>query len=162
MATAKTTIKPYKLKPSTGDTLTRDDLATWREVLLSHMRQNDKWKPFLPDGDKKEWKAGDDPAGNDWTPDIKAAFSDFLTCLSTFSPVGFGETVKRESTSFNWVIDLIKDTFNLKTRGEHFLCLDDIKFDFSGGFTYQQAFMELKDFVCAGLLSETNRFESGS
>ena len=159
MATAKTTIKPYKLKPSTGDTLTRDDLATWREVLLSHMRQNDKWKPFLPDGDKKEWKAGDDPAGNDWTPDIKAAFSDFLTCLSTFSPVGFGETVKRESTSFNWVIDLIKDTFNLKTRGEHFLCLDDIKFDFSGGFTYQQAFMELKDFVCAGLLSETNRFE---
>ena len=100
-AGAKTTIKPYKLKPSSGDTITRDDLATWREVLLSHMRQNDKWKDFLPGGGKQEWKALDDTEENDWEDNIKADFEDFLTCLSTFSPTGFGETVKRESTSFN-------------------------------------------------------------
>ena len=56
-AGAKTTIKPFKLKPSSGDSITRDDLATWREVLLSHMRQNEKWKDFLPGGTKEEWNA---------------------------------------------------------------------------------------------------------
>ena len=64
-AAAKTTIKPYKLKPS-GDKLTRDDLATWREVLLSFMNQNEKWRPFLPGGpeDKSTWKAADDSEEN--------------------------------------------------------------------------------------------------
>ena len=56
---AKTSIKPFKLKPSVGDTITRDDLSTWREVLLCYMRQNDAWKPFLPGGTRSEWKAED-------------------------------------------------------------------------------------------------------
>ena len=84
-----------------------------------------------------------------------------LTSLSTFSPTGFGETFQRKSTSFNFVIDLIRDTFNLKTLGEYFLGIEDIKFDFTGGFTYQQAYiyMQLKDFLCAGLLEKKDRFE---
>ena len=124
MSSVKTTVKPYKLKPS-GDSLTRDDLSTWQEVILSHMRQNDKWKDFLPGGQKSKWKAQDDSEADDWTADVKAALADFTTCLATFSPAGFGETIKRESISFQWVIDLIKETYGLKTRGEHFLGLED-------------------------------------
>ena len=133
MAAAKVTIKPYKLKPS-GDKLSRDDVTTWKEVLLSHMRQNESWRQFLPGGGNQTWTAADDGV-NVWLPDtltraqrteIDVSFADFLTCLSTFSPAGFGETVKRESTSFNWVIDLVHDTFGLKTRGEHFLALDEV------------------------------------
>ena len=105
-AVIKTSIKPYKLKPS-GETLSRDDLATWKEVLLSHMRQNEVWKQFLPGGARAEWKASDDAEDNNWTADVTAAFEDFITCLATFSPAGFNETVKRESTSVNWVIDLM-------------------------------------------------------
>ena len=63
---AKTTIKPYKLKATTGDKLTRDDLATWKEVLLSHCRQNEAWQKFLPTGDNKEWKAADSGERNVW------------------------------------------------------------------------------------------------
>ena len=158
MSSVKTTVKPYKLKPS-GDSLTRDDLSTWQEVILSHMRQNDKWKDFLPGGQKSKWKAQDDSEVDDWTADVKAALADFTTCLATYSPAGFGETIKRESISFQWVIDLIKETYGLKTRGEHFLGLEELKFNFDGGFTYQQAYMEVKDFVCAGLLSDKDRFE---
>ena len=86
---AKTTIKPYKLKATTGDKLTRDDLATWKEVLLSHCRQNEAWQKFLPTGDNKEWKAADSGERNVWNQDaaqdaiIKADFQDFLPCLST-------------------------------------------------------------------------------
>ena len=58
-AVVKTTIQPYTLKPS-GDTLSRDVLATWKEVQLSHMRQNEYWKQFLPGGTNAEWKASDD------------------------------------------------------------------------------------------------------
>ena len=59
----KTSIKPYKLKPS-GETLSRDDLATWKEVLFSYMRQNEAWKQFLPGGANAEWKASDDAEEN--------------------------------------------------------------------------------------------------
>ena len=161
MAAAKVTIKPYKLKPSSGDSITRDDVATWKEVQLSHMRQNDDWKCFLPGGTYSTWRAADEGAAQAFAADaeVSAAFPDFLTCLATFSPAGFSETVKRESTSFNWVINLINDTFGLKTKGEHFLALDDIKFDFSGGFTYMQAYMQVKDFICSGLLAAGSRFE---
>ena len=82
MSSVKTTVKPYKLKPS-GDSLTRDDLSTWQEVILSHMRQNDKWKDFLPGGQKSKWKAQDDSEVDDWTADVKAALADFTTCLAT-------------------------------------------------------------------------------
>ena len=162
---AKTTIKPYKLKATTGDKLTRDDLATWKEVLLSHCRQNEAWQKFLPTGDNKEWKAADSGEPNVWHQDAaqntaaKADFQDFLTCLSTFAPQGFSETVKRESISFNWIINLIEDTYGLKTRGEHFLAMEDIKFEFSDSFTYQMGFMQLKDFICNGLLNQGERFE---
>ena len=171
MAAAKTSIKPYKLKPS-GDVLTRDDLATWTEVILSFMRQNDTWKPFLPGAaavggvggvggvDKTTWKSAEEPKEDTDGWQEENDFKDFLTCLATFAPSGCGETIKRESVSFNWVINLIKDTFGLKTRGEHFLALDDLKFDFDGGFTYQQAYMEVKDFICAGLLNDGDKFET--
>ena len=156
---AKTTIKPYKLKAAGDNKITRDDLATWKQVLLSHCRQNEKWRVFLgPDGTHKEWKAIDSGEANDFG-DSKDDFEDFITCLATFAPTGFSETVRRESTSFNFVIDLITDTYGLKTRGEHFLQMEDIKFDFSGGLTYQMAFMQLKDFVCNGLLNKDDKFE---
>ena len=153
-AALKTTVKPYKLKPS-GDSLSWDDLSTWREVILSHLRQNENWKDFLPGGTKSTWKAEED----NWIVEVKTALADFITCVASYSPGGFGETIKRESTSFNWVIELIKETYNLKTRGEHFLGLENLKFTFDGGFTYRQAYMEVKDFVCAGLLSVDDRFE---
>ena len=160
MAEARTTIKPYKLKVPQGEKLTRDDLATWKEVLLSYMRQNGNWEKFLPGGDKKDWKAADSGEANaGWTQAETADFKNFLCCLSTFSPSGFAETIKRESISFNWVIGLIEDTYGLKTRGEHFLSLEDMKFEFSAGFTYQMAYMKLKDFVCNGLLSADAKFE---
>ena len=62
---AKTTIKPYKLKAAGDNKITRDDLATWKQVLLSHCRQNEKWRVFLgPDGTHKEWKAIDSGEAN--------------------------------------------------------------------------------------------------
>ena len=50
-----------------------------------------------------------------------AHFEDFLTCLATHSPPNFFDTIMEEATSYNWVIDKIYETFNLKAKGEHFL-----------------------------------------
>ena len=174
----RTTIKPYKLKP-TGETLSRDDLATWRQILLGHIRQNPKWLQFLPTSSvNPKWTCSDEdetnglvemnepvgtaaPTINQTKTDVlRADFADFLTCVATYAPAGFNDTIQRESTSFNWVIDLIKSTYGLDTKGENFLGIDDLKFDFDGGFTYQQAYMQVKDFVCAGLLKSGSMFES--
>ena len=162
----KTVIKPYKLKPS-GEVLSRDDLSTWRQILLGHIRQNNQWLQFLPNSvTHKTWECTDDDENNGLvgednatTNTLRSDFQDFLTCVATYAPAGFSETIMRESTSFNWVIDLIKSTYGLETKGEHFLALDDLKFEFDTNFTYQQAYMTVKDFICASLIKEGAMFE---
>ena len=47
-------------------------------------------------------------------------FGDTLTCVATYAPAGFNDTIVRESTSFPWLIELIKTTFGLETRGRLF------------------------------------------
>ena len=162
----RTVIKPFKLKP-TGEALTRDDLFTWKQILLGHIRQNPKWLQFLPSSaTHKEWKSTDENVTNgldgvDATASnvLRADFQDFLTCVATYSPTGFGETILRESTSFDWVIKLIQSTHGLETKGEHFLALDDMKLEYSASFTYQQGLMQVKDFVIASMIKEGAMFE---
>ena len=62
------------------------------------------------------------------------------------------DTVIRESTSFKWIEDTIKKTFNLTTTGESFLDGINIKFEFDNSFTYQQAWMMIKDHYISSLL----------
>ena len=154
----RTVIKPYKLKPS-GETMSRDDLSTWKQVLLGHCRKNEHWIQFLPASTtpRKTWKSADEDETHGFVEDtaantdkLVATFQDFLTCVATYSPAGFNDTIMREATSFNWIIEEIKRTFGLKTKGENFLALEDLKFDWDI-ITYQQGLMEVKDFVCASL-----------
>ena len=59
----KTSIKPYKLKPTDGP-LSRDDLSTWEYNHLSFCRQNESWTAFLPGGTNSTWVATDDDETN--------------------------------------------------------------------------------------------------
>ena len=112
----RTVIKPYKLQP-TGEALTRDDLFTWEQVLLGHIRQNPKWLQFLPSSaTHKEWKSTDeDPTnGLDGTDAadsnvLRADFQDFLMTVATYSPTGFRETIMREATSLEAFQNLLKN-----------------------------------------------------
>ena len=52
----RTTINPYKLKAS-GDSISRDDLNTWKHVLLGFIRQNETWTQFLAGEDNATWYA---------------------------------------------------------------------------------------------------------
>ena len=60
----------------------------------------------------------------------------------------------RESVSFEWILESIKKTFKLSTKGESFLDGLDIKFEFDQSFTYQQAWMMLKDKYVSSLLQK--------
>ena len=51
----------------------------------------------------------------------RTALEEFLVCLGTYCPDNFMHTVVRESTSYAWVMDKIKTTFNLNTKGLGFL-----------------------------------------
>ena len=165
----RTTIKPYKLKAS-GDSISRDDLNTWKHVLLGFIRQNETWTQFLAGENNATWTstdknetngleaaAGEGQAVN--SRKLRATFKDFLTCVATYSPQGFAETILRESISFQWIIDLLQRTFGLETKGEHFLALEDLKLEYGPDFTYHQGFMEVKDVVCAGLMKEGKMYE---
>ena len=137
--------------------------------MQSVCRQNRDWQPFLPGGTGQDWTPGDEdpthgiedimrPAPNQNQVDRRATdkarsdFKDFLTCVATYCPDGFIQTVMNESSSYNWIINLIKTTFNLQTKGSHFLAGEELKLEFNNGFTYQQGFMKIKSFYTDSLL----------
>ena len=137
--------QPYKLIP-TGEQMTRDDVQNWQFCMLAFMRQEIKWSTFLPGGTNNTWTSTDDNQTNGLvvkktergqeheidqvkTTDLQNSFKDFMTCLATNFPVGFLNTVRREATSIKWVIDKIYRTYNLETRGQHFLDGLDLKFE---------------------------------
>ena len=168
----KTSIKPYKLKATDGP-LTRDDLCSWEYNMLSFCRQTDSWQAFLPGGTKTDWKASDEDETNglivmkqdgsaqddDKTNKQRSAFKDFLTCVAVHCPTGFTETVQRESISWKWIITQVKDTFNLNTKGEHFLGGNDIKLVYDENFTYQQGYMHWRDYYSATLPEKGTMFK---
>ena len=155
---SKVTIKPYKLKPTDGP-MSRDDLSTWDYNLQSFCRQVENWSQFLLSGMKQKWTATDEDPTNgleadteEATKKLRSTFKDFLTCVATSCPTGFMETVMRESTSYTWVLQKIKETFGLNTKGKDFLQADNIKFTFNQNFTYQQGYMQIRDFYMSSLL----------
>ena len=169
----KTNTKQYKLKATDGR-LSRDDVCTWDYNHQAFCRQNSTWTKFLPAGTKNTWTASDDDEANgfivmkappaqdqqddDATNTLRASFKDFLTCLAVHAPSGFMETIMRESTSYKWVLDKIKSTFSLNTKGHNFLEGYNMKLEFSDTFTYQQGWMFIKDFYSSSLLNSGSKF----
>ena len=162
--------KPYKLKP-TNDVMTRDDVAMWEYTLLAACRQVANWRQFLPGQNNDTWTATDDDVNNglevfneqgldeEETDELRRNFADFLTCIATHCPSGFMDTVMRESTSFKDIVNQIKVTYGLQSRGEKFLNCIDIKFEFSDKFTYEMGYMQLKDFFMSSLLANGSTFK---
>ena len=151
--------KPYKLKPSDG-VMTRDDVSLWEYTLLASCRQIADWQQFLPGGENSTWIATDDDVNNGLTHATAATqtklrndFANFLTCVATHCPTGFMDTVMRESVSFKNIVEQIRTTYSLDSKGEKFLSIMDIKLEFSPSFTYEQGWMLVKDFCMASLLS---------
>ena len=94
----------------------------------------------------------------DATETLKNNFMDFLTFVATHCPSGFINIIMRESSSFDWIIKRLHETYDLETRGENFLKGNDIKFEFSNTFTYQQAYITMKDFYTNSLLKKGDVF----
>ena len=169
MPGASKNTKIYKLKATDGP-LSRDDVSTWIFTVKSFARQN-TWSNFLPTGANKYWTCTDDDENNGMTVNkadgsvdvdesnkLRENFQDFLTAVAANCPAGFTETVIRESTSFQWIVEKINKTFNLTTKGENFLDGMNLKFEFDDSFTYQQAWMMLKDKYIPSLLPSQSQY----
>ena len=174
--------KAYKLKTP----VTRDSFLTWDLNHKSFCRQNVEWQKFLPGGTNSTWKRYDEDdthgitiyetqmrvingrqervptqhTDETATNKARAALQEFLVVLGTYAPENFMHTIVNESTSYNWVLEKIKTTFNLNTRGLGFLSAGDIKFDIGDdGQTYQQVYQAIKEFYCSSLLKKGDKHE---
>ena len=157
--------------------VTRDSFLTWNLNYQSYCRQNPAFRKFLPGGTLTTWKAYDEDetrginvikvnaAGADVLDDeatdaTRSALSEFLSSLGGFYPENFTHTVVFESTSYNWVMDRIKITFKLETKGIGFLTGGNIKIDFGeDGQTHQQGFQAVKEFYCNSLQKEGSLYK---
>ena len=84
------------------------------------------WKAFDEDDTRgitvmKTNNDGEDVLDDDATDTTRSNLSEFLSTLGGFCPENFTHTVVFESTSYNWVMDKIKITFKLDTKGIGFL-----------------------------------------
>ena len=115
------------------------------------------WKAYDEDETRgirimKTNATGDQILDDEATDTTRSNLSEFLSTLGGFCPDNFTHTVVFESTSYNWVIDRIKTTFKLETKGIGFLAGGNIKIDFGeDGQTHQQGFQAVKEFYCNSL-----------
>ena len=94
------------------------------------------------------------------TNKARAALAEFLSILGIYCPKDFMYTVVYESTSYNWVMDRLKTTYNLNTKGLGFLAASDLKFDSADdGQTHQQMYQALKEFYASALMKKGDKFE---
>ena len=91
---------------------------------------------------------------------LRNDFANFLTCVATYCPTGFMDTILREFTSFKGIIQKIISSYDLDCKGEKFLSIMDIKFEFDQSFTYEQGYMKIKDFCMQSLLPQGATFKS--
>ena len=88
-----------------------------------------------------------------------AALQEFLLLLGACAPEDYVFTVTNESTSYNWVMNKIKLSYNLNTKGLGFLGANDLKFDIGeDGKTHQQVYQALKEFFFVHLYSRRVTF----
>ena len=62
-------------------------------------------------------------------------------------------------TSFKGIVQSIRSTYGLDSKGEKFLAIGDIKLEFSPSFTYEQGYMQIKDFCMQSLMTRGSRFK---
>ena len=83
---------------------------------------------------------------------LRGNMDDFLCCVATYCPSGFYEFVIRESTSLQWIYDQILNVYNLQTKRQDILNGAEMDFKFDDKFTYQHAYIQMKDFYMSALL----------
>ena len=141
-------------------------MLTWDMNHRSFCRQFPEWLAFLPIGTRPTWTSYNEdqtrgilitrPGPNDEqgaptevpneidTNKTRAALEDFLVCLGTYCPENFMHTVLKESTSYDWVLKRIQETFNLDTKGVRFLAGCKVKAEAGDeAQTHQQKFQAL-------------------
>ena len=169
--------KPYKLKTP----ITRDSFLIWTLNQKSYCRQFPDWIPFLPGGTRSNWTCFDDDptrgltiikkvknllgiiedqVDEDATNKLRNGLEELLECIGTYCPENFLYTVVNESTSFEWILTRIKETFKLDTKGIAFLSAGDIQVNIGqDGQTYQQLFQAVRERYCSSLLKKGDKFK---
>ena len=94
------------------------------------------------------------------TNKCRNALEEFLVCLGTYSPEHFMYTVIQESTSYEWVLKRIQETFNLNTKGVRFLAGCQLKTgDGEEAQTHQQKYQAVREWCCSSLLKKGDRYK---
>jgi hypothetical protein len=172
--------KPYKLDHTN---LSLDKLDGWWTILISFAGSDTRYVKFLTGGLNANWTAADEDrtrgltvaaeypenatAAQRRTADeaaaiashkIRSELQELLSLIGSYSPEGLFRPITQESSSIQWIIDIIKRTFNLQTRGENLVTGLEMTFK-KNAETYQQFYMRLRSFHMESLLPQGTMFK---
>ena len=119
--------------------VTEEDFNIWAEELVIFLIQNDAYENFLEGGLYSTWEANETYAVRIRThaaPDNATHLAKRRKELRTF----LGHIVKschkndfqsimRHSTSFKWILDQLRENYDIQQKGIHFLNIVDIRYD---------------------------------
>ena len=172
--------KPYKLDQKN---LTLDKLDGWITILKSFAGSDPRYVKFMPGGQRANWTPADEDVTRGLTvlpeyPEnptaeqrqqaddlalggtirLRGECQELLSLIGSYSPDGLFRPIVQESSSLAWIIDTIKTTFNLQTRGENLVLGLNMTFNKSSE-TYQQFYMRLRSFHMESLLPAGTNFK---
>ena len=137
---------PLDFKKASKPVLTEVDLAQWREVIISNIKAEADWVPFL----KSEWKAskvenrgldGDNVAARSRNLDR------MITFVATYAPSALFKEITQRSTSLAAVWEVIRKWAGVRASSSKHLTYSRLKhsFDPAGNVSHQEFFYNLRD-----------------
>ena len=172
--------KPYKLD---HNNLSLDKLEGWITILKAFAGSDPRYIKFMEGGANERWTPADEDATRGLvvqavlpqnpneqqqqdaedlalarTLRLRSECQEFLSLIGSYTPEGLFRPTVQESSSLRWIIDTIKTTFNLQTRGENLVLGQNMTFDKSRE-TYQQFYMRLRSFHMESLLPAGTNFK---
>ena len=132
-------VKVYPPHTLHNQGVSEDDFNIWQEQLTVYLLQDNQNERFFDEGDYAEWQAEEDFAGRIQTPvnpDVAGTLPERRRQLRTFiSQIAKSchksdfQTIMRQSTSFQWIMDKLRENYDIQKKGVHFLNIIDIKWD---------------------------------
>lgn len=140
-------MKPYRLddRKSVKHSLTEIDLSQWKEIILTHVKSENGWKPLLDItwGAKKEKDRGftaDDV-------DNALLVDNMLTFIATYGPASVFREITTRSTCMKDVWEVIRKWAGIRPSGSKHLTYAKLRraYDPSSNQSPQEYFYALRD-----------------
>ena len=130
-------VYPPDTLPAQG--VNEDDFNIWQEQLTVYLLQDNNNERFFDGGIYAEWSSEEEfpgririPAAPDQAAILPTRRRELRTLISQIAKschkTDF-QTIMKQSTSFQWIMNKLREHYDIQKKGVHFLNIIDLQYD---------------------------------